>query len=150
MQILNFKKNRMSLYDLWRLIFKYTFDKKSCGYSTQSVINDHIMSWYHHIEEEKKKELQKYGLSASFTAIGRKGSILDEHDYQIKLMSDWVVKEEGGFFEKRVMAYERAKIDYRLAEPMCKVFPECSKLRDFKSGIQALKKAMKDNPEDYK
>lgn len=143
-------KERMPLQDLWRLIFKFTFDKKSCAYTTKTTIETHLLKWNGLVKYQKQILTAKLGAGFDgYAPIGRKGSWLDEAEYQLGLMCSWVVKEERGEFIGKVATFARAKIDYRLAEPMCKVFPECAKLRDFKSGRDALNKAMKDHPEDY-
>lgn len=143
-------KDRMHLIDLWRLIFKFTFEKKACSYTAKQTIETNILKWNDLIRTQKRIIADKFGLEADFVPVGQKGSILDEIEFQVGNMCAWVVKEEKGEFQHLVDTYGRNKIDYRLAQPMAKVFPECAKLRDFKGARAALDKAMKDNPEDYK
>lgn len=143
--------DRMPLIDLWRLVFKFTFDKKSCGYTTKSIIEENIIKWNNLVLHQKKILTARLGPGFDgYAPVGKKGSLLDEIEFQVGNISLWVVREEKGELQNMVDTYARNKIDYRLAEPMCKVFPECAKLRDFDKGREALKLAMKANPEDYK
>lgn len=144
-------KDRMPLFDLWRLIFRFTFDKKSCAFTAKQTIENHLLKWNDLIRFQKKIMTDKFGPGYDgYVAIGKKGSILDEIEYQVGLMCSWVVREEKGEFQSKVEAFKRASIDYRLAEPACKVFPECNGLRNYARGREALIRAMKVNPEDYK
>lgn len=142
---------RLTIVELWRLIFKFTFDKKACAYSTKQTIETQLLKWNGFIKMNKAMEADKFGINPSteFVAVGKKGSILDEMEYQIGMMCSWVVREENGDFEGKIEAYARAKIDYRLAEPMCKMYPEYAKKRNFAAGQDALKKNMKQFPEIY-
>lgn len=143
-------KDRMTLIDLWRLVFKFTFDKHNCAYSTKQTIETNILKWNDLLKAQKKILTEKFGAGLdNYVAIGKKGSILDEIEYQIGSICAWVVREENGELQHLVDTYKRAGIDYRLAQPMCKVFPECAKLRNFRRGQEALKQSMKDHPEDY-
>lgn len=141
--------DRMPLVDLWRLIFKFTFEKKACSYTAKQTIETNVIKWSNLINAQKKIIAERFGLEGNFVPVGKKGSVLDEIEFQVGNMCQWIVKEEKGEFQHLVDTYGRNKIDYRLAQPMAKVFPECAKLRDFKGGLEALKRAMKDNPEDY-
>lgn len=141
---------RMPLLDMWRLVFKFTFDKKNCGHSTRRTIEDNLLKWNGFVQMEKMRIANKFGIDPNFVSIGKKGSMIDEVEYQVGYMASWVVREEKGEFQHLVDTYTRAGIDYRLAEPMAKVFPECKKLRNYTRGRAALGQAMKDNPEDYK
>lgn len=140
---------RMPILDLWRLIFKFTFDKKSCAHSAQKTIETELLKWNGFVKMQKAREIEKYGLTSDFTPVGTKGSVLDELEYQVGYMCSWLVREENGDFQRLVDTYTRAKIDYRLAEPMCKVFPDCKHLRNPKRGQEYLKQNMKDYPEHY-
>lgn len=145
-------KERLPILHVWRLIFRFTFEKKNCPHTMKKTIEDQLLKWNCFIQLNKARELDKFGLDPEmeFVAVGKKGSILDEFEYQIGLMCSWVVREEKGEFEGKVAAYVRAKIDYRLAEPMCKVFPECTTNRNMARGRSALLQNIKDFPEIYK
>lgn len=144
-------KSRIPIKYLWQLIFTYTFDKKSTGHMTKQTISKQLCKWNGFIEINKARELEQYGLDPEMASvpIGRKGSVLDEMEYQLQLMCSWVVKEEKGEFESRVELFRKHKVDFRLAEPMCAVFPEFAKKRNMARGQNALKEAMKANPQDY-
>lgn len=143
--------DRMPLIDLWRLIFKFIFDKNNCGLTTKQTIETHLIKWNDLVKYQKKILTEKFGPGFDgYQPVGKKGSPLDEIEYQIGLMCSWVVREEKGEFKSKVETFKRNSIDYRLAEPMCKVFPECAKNRNFSRGRAALKHAMKVNPQDYK
>lgn len=143
--------SRMPLKYLWQLIFTFTFDKKSTGHMTKDTINNQLMKWHNFVEINKKRELEEYGLDPDMALIpiGKKGSVLDEMEFQLQHMCSWVVKEEQGHFEPKVELYKKHKINFRLAEPMCFAFPEHAKNRNMNKGIIAIKQAMIDNPEDY-
>lgn len=142
--------NRMPIIDLWRLIFKFTFDKKNCGYGVKKDIEDNLLRWNGYIKMEKARKYEKFGKGFDdYVPIGKKGSIIDEYEYQVGMMCSWVVREEKDEFFPRVEMFKRHKIDYRIAEPMCKVFPDCKHLRNYSAGRAALAQNMKDNPQDY-
>lgn len=137
----------ISLFNLWRMIYKFTFDKKNCSYRTQSMINEHLLQWADILQFQ-----QRLHKESDIHIIGQKeedNNILDMIVEEHGTMCLWVVKEEKGELEHLKETYARSKIDYRLADPMCKVFPECQKLRNFKRGQAALEQAQKDNPQDY-
>lgn len=144
-------KTRMPIRPLWQLIFTFTFDKKSCGHMTKDIIGQQLMKWNDFVQINKKRELEMYGLDPVMAAVpvGKKGSVIDEMEYQLQLMCSWVVKEEAKEFEPRVDLFKKHKIDFRLAEPMCAVFPEHAAKRNKAKGLAALKAAMEKNPEDY-
>lgn len=143
--------SRMPIKYLWQLIFIYTFAKETTGHMTKDVIGKQLMKWNEFIDINEKRELEMYGLdpNTALIPIGKKGSVLDEMKYQLMLMCSWVVREEKGEFTPRVELYKKHKIDFHLAEPMCHVFPEHAKNRNMAKGLDALKKNMEDNPEQY-
>lgn len=142
--------DRMSIVDLWRLIFKFTFDKRGCGHTTKKTIEENLLKWNDVVQMLKKKQADQFGIDSNYTPVGKKGSILDEMEYQIGNMCSWVVREEKDEFQHLVETYARNKIDYRLAQPMCKVFTkECEYLRNPARGRAALKANMEEFPEIY-
>lgn len=145
-------KERLAIMPLWRLIFRFTFEKKNCPHTIKKTIEDQLLKWNSFIQINKARELEKYGLDPEmeFVPVGKKGSILDEFEYQLGLMCSWVVREEKGEFQSKIDAYGRAKIDYRLVEPMCKVFPECAANRNVARGHSHLLQNIKDFPDIYK
>lgn len=142
-------KERMAIVPLWRLIFQYTFAKKTCPYTAKQTIETQILKWNGFVNMNKAREAALYGQDATFTPVGKKGSILDEFEYQVGLMCSWVVREEKGEFMGKVEAYARAEVDYRLVQPMCRVFPEYASKRNYARGQSALLQNMKDFPEIY-
>lgn len=137
---------------MWQIIYTFTFDKKSCGHMTKKILEEQIIKWNDFVEINKKRELELYGLDPRLNKIslGLKGSTLDEMEYQVVNMANWLVKEESGFFIKKVEDMKRHKLDFKLVAPMCDVFPEyCKAHRNFAKGQVALKQAMQDHPEDY-
>jgi hypothetical protein len=150
--LINLKDHsRMPIKYLWQLIFTYTFDKKSCGHMTQDIIGHQIIKWHDFVEINKKRELEAYGLDPemSLVPIGKKGSVLDEMEYQVQSMSKWVVREEQGEFISKVELFKKHKIDFHLAEPMCHVFPEYQTRRNKRKGHEALLANMEDKPHQY-
>ena len=145
-------KERLPILHVWRLIFRYTFEKKNCPHTMKKTIEDQLLKWNCFVQLNKAKELEMYGIDKDmeFVPVGKKGSILDEFEYQLGLMCSWVVREEKGEFQPKVDAYNRAQIDYRMVEPMCKVFPECVANRNYARGHRALLQNIKDFPQIYK
>lgn len=142
--------DRMSLLDLWRLVFKYTFDKDNCGFTTKQTIETNLLKWNDLIKYQKRIMTESLGPGFDgYAPIGKKGSLIDEMEYQVGLMCSWLVREEKGELQNKVDTVKRHKLDYRLIEPCSKVFPECNKIRNFKGALASLKQAMKDNPSDY-
>ena len=120
---------------------------------TKDIIGQQIMKWHDFVEINKKRELEAYGLDPemSLVPIGKKGSVLDEMEYQVQLMSSWVVREEQGEFIPKVEMFKKHKIDFRMAEPACEVFQEyCKAHRNEAKGTEALKQNILDKPEQYK
>lgn len=145
-------ESRMPIIFLWQLIYTFTFAKKSCAYMTKDIISQQLLKWHGFIEINKAVRLQEYGLEPAFMAavpIGKKGSVIDEMEFQLQSMCSWVVKEEAGKFQPKVDLFTKHKIDFRLAEPMCHAFPEHANRRNMNKGKEALRQAMKDNPQDY-
>lgn len=144
-------KSRLPILPLWRLIFRFTFDKKTCAYNTKKIIEEQLLKWHSFIQANKKSELEKFGLDpeTQFTPVGQKGSILDEFEYQLVMMRQWVRDEEEDKFRHKIETYIRSNTDYRLVKPMAFAFPECSGLRNTDRGLAHLRQAMKDNPQDY-
>lgn len=118
---------------------------------TKDVIGKQLMKWKEFVDINKERRANELGIDPSMAAIplGLKGDVIDEMEYQLMLMCSWVVREEKGEFEPRVELFKKHKIDFRLAEPMCVVFPEYAKNRNMKKGLAALKYAMEKNPQDY-
>ena len=144
-------KSRMPIKFLWQLIFTFTFDKKSTGHMTKDIIGQQLVKWNGFIQINKERRANELGIDPVMAnvPVGLKGDVIDEMEYQLGLMCSWVVREEKGEFEKRVETYKKHKIDFRLVEPMCHVFPEFSTKRNLRKGAEALKKAMEDHPNDY-
>lgn len=145
-------KTRMPIKFLWQLIFTYTFDKKSTGHMTKDIIGMQLTKWNGFIEINKAYRAEKLGIDEDMAhvPVGLKGDAIDEMEYQLQMMCSWVVREEKGEFKPRVELFKKHKVDFRLAEPMCHVFPEVASKRNMKKGAAALAQAMKDHPEDYK
>src|SRR5258708_38329310 len=108
MSLIQIKSNeRMPLVDLWRLIFKFTFDKNNCAYSTKKNIEDNIIKWNDLVIFQKRILTEQFGPGFDgYQPIGQKGSVLDEIEYQIGSMSSWVVREEKGEFQAKVDSYK--------------------------------------------
>src|SRR5689334_2398443 len=139
---------RMPLVQLWRLIFKYIFDEKNCGQTTRKTIETEVLKWNNLVKYQKRVLTEKYGPGFDgYAPIGKKGSVIDEIEYQIGMMSSWLVKNENGEWDQKKANYAIHKIDYRTVAPMDRVFPEIKK--NYARGRAALEQAMKDHPEDY-
>lgn len=141
--------DRLPIYHLWRLIFKYTFDKKNCSPNAHKIIEQEVLKWNKLVITQNKIKNDRFGPAIdSHISVGKKGTVLDEIEYQVGLMASWVRDEERGDFRSRIDSYKRAGIDWRKCKPMDRFFPEVKK--NFAAGQLALKQNMKDNPEHYK
>lgn len=137
------EKNKMSMRDLWRLVYKFTFDKKNCPHNTIKILNENINKWNYAFEMDMARYHEAFGCYPEM------GSILHETSVQMKYLATWMVEEEKGLKETLASTYKKHGIDYRLVAPMSAHFPEYASNRNFKRGQAHLKQAMKDNPQDY-
>lgn len=135
--------DKVPLFDLWRIIVKFTFDKKNCPYNTNKIIEEELLKWNRDYQIDMVRYHNEFGF------YPEEGSVLYETWRNIKQMSEWIMEEEAGQFQEKVDLYKTHSIDYRLAKPQCVFFPECKQLRNYARGKAALEQAMKDNPQDY-
>lgn len=131
------------MWELWRLVYKFTYDKKNCPHNTIKILNDNINKWNRDFEMDMARYHNEFGC---YPAVG---SVLHETSVQMRYLATWMVEEEQGLKEPLANTYKKHGVDYRLVAPMSAHFPECNSLRNFKRGAEHLKQAMKDNPQDY-
>jgi len=143
-------KERMPILALWRLVLKFIFDLRNCEYGTQNKIENNIENWYNWVQLQKNKIEGKYGFSSfSKAEVGKKGTEVDEVEYQIQYMSKYLVMNEKGELDSKKETYKRHNIDYRKTREFGWAFMELRDPKDYYKAAEALKKCMRENPEDY-
>jgi hypothetical protein len=131
---------------LLRLVLRQVYDKKSMGFYDREKMENGIEAWFKYITTEKKKIINKFGIEAEgFAPVGKKGTPLDEQEFQIMGMA-WLLREdEEGRLEARKEMFRLHKIDYKKFYKL----PEAYNPRDFVAAQEALKKNKKEFPELY-
>ena len=114
----------MTINNLWRLVLKkiYTPDKLKTG--DEYCIENGIERWYTIVKKHNVKLADAFGDVAFEQAVGRRGSIIDEIEYQLQLMCALLVKDEKGLLEEKKETYKRHNIDYRKVLEYRNIFPE--------------------------
>lgn len=136
--------DKFPLWDLWRLVIRFTFDKKSCAPNVQGVIEEQLLKWNRDYQIDMVRYKNEYG------CFPEEGSVLHETANHLREMALWLVQEEQGKFMDSIETYKKHGIDYRLVEPQAVFFPECEKFRNYARGEEALKNNMEEFPEIYK
>lgn len=131
---------------LLRLVLQFIYDINQMSYSKEIQMKNSIVNWNKWVQEEKNKELDKYGITAdTFIPVGKKGTIVDEVEFQLQSMAWMLHRNELGGFDKRKAMFKEHRINYRKFYKL----PESYLPSDFKKAQEHLKKAMEDHPEDY-
>jgi hypothetical protein len=147
--VLNYQiADRMPLFYLWRAIWRFCYDRKSCAFYHEIEMKKEIHKWKSIVDYQKKIKYEKFGVKKET------GSLVDEIERQIEIMEDVLIFFETGIWNStdidRPFALDTVHIhnlDYRKI-PMCiYFFPEVKK--DLKKGQEALKTNMDENPQDY-
>lgn len=135
--------DKFPLFDLWRMVMIFTFNKKNCPMEARGIIEQELIKWNRDYQIDMVRYHTEYGVYPD------EGSVLHETYLIIKEISQWVVDEEAGMFTEKAENYIKHGIDFRLAQPACHFFPECRKLRNFARGKAALEQNKLDYPEIY-
>ncbi len=135
--------DKVPLFDLFRIVMVFTFDKKSCPLDTKTIIEEEIIKWNRDYQIDMARYFTEYGIYPD------EGSVLHETYLVIKQISQFVIDEEAGMYIAKAENYVKHGIDYRLAEPACTFFPECKQLRNFARAKAALEQNKLDYPEIY-
>ena len=124
MSLIRIDQGLMTINNLWRLVLKkiYTPDKLKTG--DEYVIENAIEKWYEIVKLHNKKLGDAFGDVAFEQAVGRRGSICDEIEYQLQLICSLLVKDEKGLLEEKKETFKRHKIDYRKVLEYRNIFPE--------------------------
>ena len=143
-------RDRMPIWYLWRAVWRFIFDEYSCGVNHQMEMQSEILKWKAVVDYQKKIRIEKYGAEAGFSLeCGKNGNIIDEIEYNIMAMSNFLVKNEFGGFDRTKDLLRIHKIDYK-RYVLCKdFFPECADKDGEKKGQEALKANMAEFPELY-
>lgn len=138
----------MSINNIWRLILRRIFDPKNAGESDLYLIESNIEKYAKIVNEHNTKLQDAFGDAAFTEAVGRRGSVIDEIEYQIREMSKWRVADEKGeeWIEKKKFTFKEHNIDYR--KVFQQIYPECSPTKsDYARAQESLRKNNEDNKE---
>jgi hypothetical protein len=143
-------KDRMPIWFLWRGIWRFIFDKRSCGLNHQTIINSEIMKWYAVVQYQKKIRTEKWGPDAvGIQKVGTNGNYIDELEYNLQAMSHFLVKEENGLFERTKDLLRIHQIDYKRFDLCKQWFPEAADPKAKEKAQAALKANMDEFPHLY-
>ena len=152
MQIQIDKEGMMPINKMWRLVLRMIYDPVHSGESDLWLINNAFDKWYGKVMEHNKQLLDACGDAAFKEAVGRRGTVIDEIEYQLKLMAECLVELEKGTLEetpfKHLLSIKAVKVhglDYRKMFPS--VYPEC---KPDKSAYERAKEYGRINDEENK
>jgi hypothetical protein len=133
---------------IWRGIWKWIFDERSCSLDHRKILEEEILKWNDIIIFQKRLRLTKYGPTESDSnPTGQKGNVIDELDYQIRMMCKTLVDNEEGLWDYHKDTLRIHNIDYRKSIHCKFWFPEIP--TDYAKGQANLEAAKRENPEDY-
>ena len=142
--------NVMPIYFLWRAIWRWVFDEISCPFNHRSEIEKEIIKWNQIVQYQKKIRSEQYGQTESdVLAVGTKGNLIDELEYQIGMMCKTLVENEEGLWNNSKDTLRIHKIDYKQSIHCNQYFPEFKNKDGKKKAEEALKQNMLDHPEYY-
>lgn len=99
------------------------FDPKKSGDNDRYLVESNIEKWAEIVKQHNVKLQDAWGDIAFAEAVGRRGSTVDEIQYQLECMAKFLVEDEEGKLEQKKETYRVHKIDYRKTFP--NIFPEC-------------------------
>ena len=156
-EVLDFQvSRRMPIMYMWRAIWKYFYDEKSCGTNHLKEIEKEILGWHEIVDEQKRISFERFGQKLSDKGDGTDGNFIAEVEFQLSIMCRILVYKETGnwgeddsyrpFSEETVRIHE---LDYR-ALPLCiQFFPEVRTREGLERGQSALEANKKDQPHLY-
>jgi hypothetical protein len=118
------KDGLITINKLWRLVLRRIYDYNHAGESDKWIIEQNIQKWYEIVHQHNVKLQDAFGDVAFQEAVGRRGSITDEVEYQLEQMCSLLVKDEKGLLEDKKETYKRHDIDYRKVLEYRNIFPE--------------------------
>jgi hypothetical protein len=107
------------------LALKKVYDPDKLKSGDEYLIEHNIEKWYQIVKQHNVKLQDAFGDVAFQQAVGRRGSITDEIEYQLQLMSKLLVDDEKGLLDSKKETFKRHKIDYRKVLEYRNIFPEC-------------------------
>ena len=115
-----------------------------------SDMENSIVNWLKWINMRKGNLADKYGAdwlkAHEMIEVGKKGTVLDEIENFFQKLG-WMLRENDlGHLDHRKKLFKDHKISYKKAFSL----PEAFKPEDFVKAQEHLKKAMADNPNDYR
>lgn len=148
--------NVMPIFYLWRAVCRWFYDEEHCPFGFRSEIEKEIINWNKIIQYQKKIRYERFGPNwQNKNPVGQKGNIIDEMEYQIGRMCQWIVYSETGTWNSpegppiKADTLRTHRIDYRMTVDCRKWFPEMEDKDGFKKAKAYLKQAMEDHPTDY-
>jgi hypothetical protein len=114
----------MTINNLWRLVLKKVFAPDSLKSGEAYLMENAIEKWYQIVKMHNVKLADAFGDIAFKEAVGRRGSVTDEIEYQLELMCKLLVDDEKGLLEDKKETYKRHSIDYRKVLEYRNIFPE--------------------------
>ena len=140
MSLINVSNDLMTINALWRIILRWVYDNDHAKEGDLYVINSNIEKWYNIVKMHNVKLADAFGDVAFEQAVGRRGSVTDEIEYQLVKMSQMLVADEEGKLESKKDTYRTHKIDYRKVLEYRNVFPEMWPTKKDLARAQAYKK----------
>ena len=107
------KDGLMPINQMWRLILRRIFDEKHASPNDQFLIENNIEKWMNIVGEHNGKLHDAFGDLAFQAAVGRRGSLIDEIEFQLIEMSKMLVADEKGDLEEKKATFRNHGIDYR-------------------------------------
>ena len=146
----------MPIYNLWRAVCRWFYDEDHCPLGFRSEIEKEICKWDAIIKYQKKIRLESFGPQwQNNNPVGQKGNVIDELEYQIGKMCQWIVFSDTGVWNSPESPPIKAdtvrihQMDYRRIVDCKRWFPDAQDPEGPKRAQAYLKEAMKDNPQDY-
>ena len=140
---------RMPIYNLWRAVLTFVFDRNICNAAHEGEIYKEIHEWNRIVQHQEKIRLEAFGSTGNEKETGLNGNVIDEVKLNIQQMSHLLYNDKEGFLQPRKDLLRVHGIDFRKHIDYKKYFPEAQDPDGKKKGQAALKQAMIDNPEDY-
>lgn len=139
---------KLPMEDLWKLTLKYCFDKKNTTSVEEEKMRESCYLWHNYIQRFKAERISKYGDEFDPRPVGTKGTYIDEIEFYLGIICFHIEAEdnEKPWLVQRKATYKEHGIDYKKAY---KLSGSWTKL-DFVNAMKALKKNMKERPEDYR
>ena len=150
---------RLPLGDVFRLVLRFIYNMDGMNpceppdrpMSMQEIsdMQNSMVNWVKWIDRRKGKLADKYGADwlreHEKIEVGKKGTVLDEIENYVQRLA-WMLRENDlGNFDYKKKTFKEHKLSYKKHYNL----PGAFKPGDFVKAQEALKRAMKNHPEDY-